>query len=490
MADDVVATETRRGISWNLVSALVVNLARVAVLLILGRNLIDEDFGLVASAVAVNVIIASLRDLGMGIALVQRKELRPQHLTTAFAVSVSIGTAATTGLMLAAPLIANAYKMPALENVVRGLAPLFFIGGLSVVSRSVCQRSLQFRAIAVIDTLAFLVGAAVSIGLAITHHGPWALIVGYLVEELLGTLAYLAISPPKVSLRIDRTCFHDLMSFGGWQIVSSIAGNLAVNADNAVVGRQLGSGALGTYARAYDLMKFPSQVFTAIVGNVLFPSFSRMQDDRPRMAAAFRRGLLVNGLVLMPGSAFLIIAAPEIIHVLMGSRWAGAVLPFQILTVSMLFRTSQKLAILVVSAVGQIKIVALLNVAYMSLVFFSALITVRWGIAAVSVSTGVAIVAMTLATAGFANRVSGITWRGIVAAHVPGAVATVVVAATCSPCAQAIRSYHVAAIVLIISVGLIAVVSSASAVVVARRWFQDDWQWMVTHLWKRSSADK
>ncbi|MBP9086891.1 MAG: lipopolysaccharide biosynthesis protein [Kofleriaceae bacterium] len=478
MTDDLVATQTRRGISWNLVSALIVNVVRIGVISVLGRTLVKADFGVVAAAVTVNVVIFSVRDLGMGPALVQRPTVTPAHFTTAFAVSILLGAAATLGLLVAAPVIASAYHMPQLTNIVRGLAPLFIIGGLSLVSRAQCQRSLRFRTIALIDTFAFLAGAAVSITLAISHFGAWALVLGYLVEELVGSVAYVVARPPSVSLRVDRASFRDLMGFGGWQIVSNIAGNLAVNADNVVVGRSIGATGLGYYARAYDLMKFPSQVFTAIVGNVLFPSFSRMQADQARVADGFCRGLLVNALVLLPGSALLIVCAPEVIRILFGPDWDGAVLSFRILTVTMMFRTSQKLAILVVLAAGRVEIVALLNIFYMAFIFCAALVTVRWGIAAVAVSTGCAIIGMTIATAGFAKSVSGVTWAAMGRAHIPGALAAVVVGLTCWPAAAAVRTKLSGPLVLVVVISLLAATGAALTVWLARRCFWNEWQWL------------
>ncbi len=83
----------RRGISWNLVGAISTNAMRLAAMVVLGRMVTSDDFGVVAAAVSVIAILHSVRDIGIGQALIQRKELEPAHVTTAFAVSTYLGLA-------------------------------------------------------------------------------------------------------------------------------------------------------------------------------------------------------------------------------------------------------------------------------------------------------------------------------------------------------------------------------------------------------------
>lgn len=316
----VVAQRTRRGISWNLLGAVSTNAMRVAAIAVLGRMVTSDEFGVVAAAVSVNVILYSVRDIGVGQALIQRKEVEPAHLTTAFAVSLYLGLALALLLLLSAPLIADLYRIPASVDVIRALGSLFALRGVSATSRMVCQRELRFRAIAIIDAVAFAVGTMASIGFAIADFGPWALVIGYVVEEALSTAMYLWVCPPRPSLTIDRARFRELMTFGAGQTVAQIAGILATYGDNFVVGHVLHAQALGFYTRAYEWIKFPSTVFASIVGNVLFPAFSRLQEQKARLATSLRRVTFVNALVLLPASAALIVVAPETIHMLINPK--------------------------------------------------------------------------------------------------------------------------------------------------------------------------
>ena len=70
-------------------------LASLAVFAILGVLLAPRDFGLVGMAMAWLSIVQSFSDLGLGAALVQRREVGPAHFSTVFVLNVGVGIALT-----------------------------------------------------------------------------------------------------------------------------------------------------------------------------------------------------------------------------------------------------------------------------------------------------------------------------------------------------------------------------------------------------------
>jgi PST family polysaccharide transporter len=439
---DELEQQTRRGISWNFAAAVVTNLLRLASLAVLGRALTSDDFGVVAVGVAVNVLIHGVRDIGVGPALVQRKELLPGHLTTAFAVSVYVGVALAAAVFLAAPLIGAAYNMPASIDVIRALSVLFALRSFSTVSRVACQRAMWFKSIAIVDLVAFAAGSIVSMITALNDAGPWALVAGYAVEEVLSSGFYLVLTPPTFSLRIDRARLRELLHFGGGHSVVQSANIVALYADNLIVGNGLGARDLGFYTRAFDLIRFPSMVFEAIVGSVLFPALSRVLEDPGRLAASFRRVIFVNALVLLPASAALIVLAPEVLLLLLGPGWDNAVAPFQILALTVLLRTNQKLGGIIAQAAGRVNALAIISVAYMTLLMVGAAIMVRWGINGVATSTAVSITLMSVGCCVLGIQVSGLPVRKFFSSHIPGLVLSLIIAAILYPVISALRSYE------------------------------------------------
>lgn len=475
---ETVGHQTRRGITWSFLGAVITNLMRVVVLAVLGRALTNDDFGIVAAAISVNAVVFGIRDLGIGLALVQRKELLPGHLTTAFATSTYLGLGLSISLFVAAPWIGRAYGIVESIDVIRGLAAMFAIRSVATPSRMMCQRAMNFRLLTLVDAIAFTVGSVVAMVCAIVGAGPWALVAGYLVEEVIGAGCYLVASPPKFSLRIDRQRLRELLDFGGGYSVVLIANLVATLGDNMVVGRALGAAQLGFYSRAYDLMRYPSMVFDALVGNVLFPAFARLQQDPTNVAAGFRRVTFVNALLLLPASAALIVVAPETIRILLGGGWHEAVLPFQILMTAMLLRTSMKLGAIVAQALGAVNSVAFAQIIYAVILVGGAIATVRWGIAGVATSTAIAIAIASFHACYLALRVAKLPGGAFVAAHLPGLVLTVVAIAVAWPLSAVLRSAHMPPIVTFLAVAIASIAACIAAVALAIRSGRGDFAWL------------
>lgn len=477
-----VGKRARTGLAWNLLGAGVTNAMRIAVLAILGRTIDSADFGIVAAAVSVNVLLYSIRDLGIGTALVQRDKITDGHLATAFATTTLVGAAIALALVATAPLIAAAMGIPAATNVVRALGCMFVLLGVSAASRAQAVRAMRFRAIAMIDTTSYLVGSTTAITAALLGLGVGALVLGYLVEELMTSTLYLAISPPKYSLRIDRSCLSDLMTVGTGQTIIQIAGILATYGDNFVVGRKLGESMLGYYTRAYDLIKYPSTLFGNLVGLVLSPAFARLQHEPERLASNFRRLTFLNALVLLPASTALAVLAPEAIRLLMGPNWDSAVLPFQVLSLTMLFRVTQKLGAIIATAAGAVNGVARAYLSYAVLVIAGAVVGVSWGVVGVAATTALALLAVSIECSHLALHVSGLPAHDLIRAHIPGVVLAGVTLAVTWPGALVLRALGLPAAILFPCLAVLSVVCCSIVLAIWVKRGHGDFGWLAQEL--------
>lgn len=474
--------QVRRGISWNLVGAVSTNAMRILVVVVLGRVLDSHDFGVVAAALSVISILHMVRDVGIGPALIQRRDLTPGHVATAFAVSTYLGAGLAALIALTAPLVGRLYHSPECSDVLRAMAAIFVLRGVAMTSQMTCQRAMNFRAVAMIDTVAYSAGSIASIALAVAGAGPWSLAIGYLIEEAASTAAFLVLHRPPFTLRVDRARLRELLGFGTGQTLFQIVNIIATQGDNIVVGHSLGAAALGYYSRAYDLIKLPGAVFTNVVGNVLFPAFSRLQDDPARLGAGFRRIVFVNALVLVPASALLIVLAPEAIRILMGPHWGDAVLPFQILALVMVMRVSYKVGVVVASAAGAVYPLALVNVVYAVCVIAGAALTLRWGIPGVAASTAASIAVMYLACAWLGMQRCDLTWRGFAAAHGPGLVLGGLLGAAAWPAAAALRGAGLPAAVTLAVVVALGAVAGGAVIALWLRRRRGDFAWLAAEL--------
>lgn len=465
---------------------------RLVSVAVLGRVLTPHDFGVVAAALSVLLVLHQVRDIGIGAALIQRQELDREHIAVGFAFSFYLGLVLAALLVVLAPFVGALYGIHESIGVLQALGALFVLRGLSTVPLMICRRAMNFRAIAMIDAATYAAGTSVTIALALGGAGPWSLVGGYLVEEALSGILYIYVTRPPFSLRLNRARLRDLLGFGVGHTLIQVANILAVHGDNFIVGRSLGAGQLGLYARAYELIKLPAAVFTNVVGNVLFPAFSKLQHDRDRLASGFRRATLANALLLVPASAVLVVIAPEAIRVVMGTQWEAAVLPFRILSLTMLMRTSYKVGATVASAAGAVYPVAVANAVYMVAVIGGAAFSIRWGIPGVAASTATAIVIVYLHCSYLGMQFANISAREFGFAHVPGIVAALVATAATWPAAAVLRSAELPAGVVFGAVTALGIVASGLVVLawtrtdhVDARWLRDELSRVVRRKAKR-----
>jgi PST family polysaccharide transporter len=292
----------------------------------------------------------------------------------------------------------------------------------------------------------------------------------------------MIIRPPPGRARLRWSALKDLLGVGGGQTAAGIANYFATQGDYMVVGRRLNAALLGVYTRAYELMRFPSVVFSNVAAGVLFSSFARLQDDPVRLGAAFRRVLFANAVILLPLSAGLIVLAPEGIRILMGPKWASAVLPFQIMATSILWRTTHKASAIVARSAGDVWAIAFWQAAYAVAVIGGAMVSVRWGIVGVSCTTAAAVFFHFTNLTRIALKRVSIGWWDVFTAHADGFILGILAAAGSLPVALALRPLGLHAAPIAIAATIAGCVLPGLFVLWRLRTKSEDWVWLLDRI--------
>ena len=433
---------TMSGMFWLLSGSGVQAILRVAVIVVMARLLTPADFGLVAGALVLIDFVEVFSDLGIGLVIVQRRELEERHVRTGFTLSALLGVAFGVGIWLAAPAASQLLRMEGLTPVLRAMAVVFPVDSLSLVASALLQRDLQFRTLARVSVAAYVIGyGLVGVPLAFAGFGGGARVGANLAQTLAVSVLLLAVRPHAKRLHFDLRSLREMTYMGAGFSAAQIFNYVALKGDNAVVGRWLGAGALGVYTRAYGLMTMSVTIFGSAFDRVLFASLAKMQHERERMALAFRRGVALITLVILPTSAVMFVLAPEVIEVLLGPKWTEVVVPFQVLAVGMLFRTSYKVSASVARATGAVYRSAWRQGVYALLVVAGAWAGQSWGVAGVSLGVLVALAVFFLLMAQLSVRLTSITWRDYLAAHAPAATLTLLVGVEVWATAAALRRF-------------------------------------------------
>ncbi len=423
----------------------------------LGRLLSPAEFGLMGAATVVIASSQIVSQIGVGPAIIQRRELEPIHLRVAATLSCFLGLLLGAIVWFGARAIAAFYRMPELEPLLRAVAFLFPLDGLNTVAKSLLTRQLRFRLYVALDAGSYIVGyAGMGVLLAWLGYGVWALVIAQLSQVTLRTVVMYSAARHPVRPSLNIRAARDLLGFGFGHSMAQIGTLLSQQGDNLVVGRWLGAAALGIYGRAYNLMVMPASAFGRIVNRVLFPVMAQVQDQRNRLANGYERALAIVALLGLPLSAFLWVVAPELIPVILGPAWGGVVLPFRLFSISLLFRMSSKISDACTKAAGEVYKRALIQFGYAGLVVVAAVIGQRWGVGGVAVGVSIAMGINWLNMAQLGRTVTGLDWTRFARAHAPAGLLALAIGIATTLGAEAGRAAHLGKVPILIVASLAA----------------------------------
>jgi teichuronic acid exporter len=335
--------------------------------------------------------ISIFTSFGFSTAIIQRPYIDDQYIKTAQTLSLGIGISSTFIMAISAHWIGAFYNNPSVERVIPAMSLIFVFSSFTLVPTALLTRKMQFKKITITSFVGSLIYGISALYLAYTGFGVWSLVVGPVFSLFVSVilLSYAANYYPRFGL--DKKSIKELIDFGGFVTISSLLNHVARNIDNLIIGRYLGAELLGLYARAYNLATIPKEILMSVFGSVLFPSFARLQDDNNRLKAAYFKSINAISLISLPISAIFATTAPELINTVYGSKWTGAIVPLQILSLAGFFYSLYVPMTSLLLGLGKTKIYAILQVIYSSSIVFLVLISYRNGIEFVSIAVFLAI---------------------------------------------------------------------------------------------------
>lgn len=449
------------GLAWSSVGYLTQGVGQILVVAVLARYVTAGDFGVVSATLLVIGIGKLFTQSIVGPALVQRATLEDRHHATAFWLALASGVSMTLATVALAPLAAKFFKFDNLSNVLLALSLTFILQAPSVVSEALLQRELRFRQLAIADSVSFLLGYCVlGVVLALAGWGVWSLVAASLAQALIDSLLLIWFHRPTTRACYDRRAAKDILHFGTGFTAGKVFNYAAGQGDYFVIGRWMSSTDLGLYSRAYQFVAMPAMLLGQVLDRVLFPLMASFQHDRPRLAQTYRRGIALIAICMAPLSVIIVVIAPEIVRVLLGSRWDGVTGPFRILAFGLVGRTGYKISDSLARSTGMVYKRAWRQAIYAALVVGGSLIGRKWGIEGVAWGVLLAIVSNYFAMAALSIATTGLSWSAFLVAHVRGfalggAAGVLSLAAAVSLRALQYPAFVVATGALIISVGAI-----------------------------------
>jgi O-antigen/teichoic acid export membrane protein len=373
-----------RGLLWQFLGRGTLQLSQMVVVVLLARLLTPREYGIAGMVLVITSFEPLVAGTGLAAALVQRPVITELDKSTVFWTNAAIGLLASVIGVAVSPLVADFYGNAEVAPLFAAVSVVFFVSSLSSVQANLLIREMNFRSLELRTMAATVIGAVVAIGLAAAGDGAWALIAQQLALYTVSLMLLTGFSRWRPRLMFSRESLRELRSFGGHTSGGILMNQLTYNTDNVLIGRVLGASALGLYTFGYSLIMLPVTRISSPVVAVLYPVFSRIQDDRRRLASLWLRSLRLMTAITLPAMLGLIVVTPEAIDVVFGRRWHAATPVVQILATVGIAITIQNLNGIVLQAQGRTRLVFRYSCVLFGGALIAFIVGLQWGIVGVA----------------------------------------------------------------------------------------------------------
>ena len=435
---NALTLRTLTGFKWHTFATGGSALVSLVTVMILARLLAPQDFGQIAVAQAFIALADMLGRRALGPAIVQRLELTRRHLAAGFLLAFASAVLLAGAVWALAPCLVLLVGAPDTEPVLRALVPLVLLTGVGLVSEHRLRRQLRFRSLMAATVASKVIGSGiVAIGLALLEHGVWALVWGALAQQACFSLAVLAVAPPRGAGTGGREAAALVRTGAGFSALA-LTGYATRQSVRLLIAGTLDAASLGLYTRARSLSLVTSK-FAPLLRQVLLPAMARRQRRLDRCRAVYLNGVEMLLLGALPASLMVAVSAEEIVGVVLGGQWTGAVPVLRILSLAAALQAVNAIHVPLVRGLGAVYRETWRRALCLALLLPAVWLGSGWGLAGVAAAVAAAGLVLHALLAHLALDLLGIAPGPLLRRYVPALWTGLWATAVLWPVAEALR---------------------------------------------------
>jgi O-antigen/teichoic acid export membrane protein len=304
---------------------VIIQLVLLAQTVALARLLGPAGVGLFVAGTALTAAVTWLVEGGTRAALVQREDRLEDAANSIFWGTAASGLLIALGALISAPILGMIFESRTAGLIAAVTSGVLLLRGLINVPEAMLQRNFSVARRIVVGPAVAITNAVVSVALAVAGLGPWSMVIGWYASEFVLVVSVWAIcgwrpgrGTPSFKL------WRELARYGFPLVLGMVGSGFQTFISATVVGRVLGTPALGQYRYARRVAQLPVSVLIDVGSVALFPMFSRLAKDRARLETAYTEALrwaMIGGAAM---SAFLIAVGEPAVVAAFGEQWRGA----------------------------------------------------------------------------------------------------------------------------------------------------------------------
>lgn len=309
------------GTKWIAVTNIFKQVLQIVSLMVFARLLSPDDFGMFAILMIFVGFLEMFTDMGTSAALIHVEKPSDKLLSSIFYLNIFVGLLLCIILIFLSTPISLFFENPKLEELLQIISLSFIIASFGIVQKALYEKQLDFKRVTLIESFSVFVGIGAGIGSAIYGLGVYSLIVQTLLSSIVGVVLMWFASSWRPLIYFSLNEIKNIWGYTSNLFSFNLINYFARNADNILIGKFLGSSALGAYSLAYKIMLYPLQNITRILIRILFPAFSKIKDDNEKFKKAYLRVIFFIALVSFPLMSGLMSTSTLFVHIFLGDKW-------------------------------------------------------------------------------------------------------------------------------------------------------------------------
>lgn len=367
--------KTKKGMIWNTIDRISMIGINFILNIVLARLLTPNDYGTIGMLTIFLTFSNVFIDSGFSRALIQKQDRTEKDFSTTLIFNLVISFVIYFILFFCSPTIANFYKTPELINLQRVFFIVIILNSLIVVQNAKLQINVDFRSIAIINSVTVILSGIVGIISALLGLGAWALVIQTLTKSFISALLFWILGHWFPKTGFSFSSFRQLFGFGSKLLASGLLSTTITNINNLVIGKIYNPESLGYYTRAQQFPELTSGTLASVLNTATFPLMSSLQNDKEILAKTLKRLIKITSLVIFPALCGMALLSKPIILTLLGEKWIFAAEYLFWLSFAYLFTPLSILNMNVLNAIGRSDLFLKVDIIKIPIIILTMIIT-------------------------------------------------------------------------------------------------------------------
>lgn len=329
----------KKNLYWNTLLRIPVKFLGFICSIIVARLLDPSDFGIMAIAMMAIGYANIITNFGLNEAIIQRSIYCAKTLSSILTIDLIISFILTVLFVCGATTLSDFFHERNAVHVIQVMSLYFLVSSFYGISHAILRRDMRFSTLAVLEISQSLAISSLTLILALLNFGYWSLAIGQIVPMLIFSVLFCVKARWKPQVSYTHKLVKPVFHFGLWNFLKSQINYFIVHIDKILIGRMIGSHALGLYDKAKNIAAMPSELVLININSVMFSSFSRSKNNIDELNKQFKKAMSLICVVSCPFYVGLILIAPYFVSTVLGKKWTSMVVPFQIILLGYIFKS-------------------------------------------------------------------------------------------------------------------------------------------------------